>query len=357
MYLFFPGPTIMEALMSQILTSARMKVPPQEQPLDLAWSCYTRHTCDRLLHLENLRAEQEPAYTTEEEEDSPAESTCSSSPDVADAQQDRVKREHYPFSIAALIGESGSDVCGNPDQPAQVYSPFMDYGMRYKNFFSQMYEIGTNNPASEGVCEMSPIRAVSMLNTRNIYWCHVCSTLCEDQKEADRHRICHRLRGDTCSLRRTFAKDHGYVTRHEMLDSERLMCGLCSKVVSTCFFHKHQRLHDGHVCQFCGQEFSTNSRLRDHVNVHTGSTPFACAICDRKFAKRSSLTQHQRYHRDHKSFMCRFCHKCFNSKYACAVHERLHTGENPFRCQFPGCTRAFPQKIQLKLHINSHHRA
>ncbi|XP_052778093.1 gastrula zinc finger protein XlCGF49.1-like [Mya arenaria] len=115
----------------------------------------------------------------------------------------------------------------------------------------------------------------------------------------------------------------------------------------------YRRLHDGHYCEVCHKEFSTSSRLRDHMSMHSESNPFTCSICNRKFTKRSSLTQHYRYHRDHRSFKCSFCSKCFNCNYACAVHERLHTGHNPFPCTVPGCEKAYPQKIQLKLHLCS----
>jgi uncharacterized Zn-finger protein len=90
------------------------------------------------------------------------------------------------------------------------------------------------------------------------------------------------------------------------------------------------------------------------MNFHTGNTPFSCKTCDRKFSKRSSLTQHQRYHRDNQRFKCTYCYKSFNSKYTRVVHERLHTGEKPFKCQKPGCSKAFPQKIQLQLHMSNH---
>ncbi|KAH3702786.1 hypothetical protein DPMN_077813 [Dreissena polymorpha] len=91
--------------------------------------------------------------------------------------------------------------------------------------------------------------------------------------------------------------------------------------MSQCFFIKHKRLHDGHIGDVCREEFSTISRLNDHMNFHLGATPFSCTICDRKLSKRSSLTQHYRYHRDHGNFKCGYCSKKFNSKYTCTVHE------------------------------------
>ncbi|KAH3702780.1 hypothetical protein DPMN_077807 [Dreissena polymorpha] len=188
----------------------------------------------------------------------------------------------------------------------------------------------------------------------DVFWCHVCNAFCLDDIDAKNHHTLHCVKGDTCNLRKSLFAIHGCVSRHARLHEEKIHCSLCDKAVSQCFFIKHQRLHDGHICDVCRKEFSTKSRLNDHMNVHLGAMSFSCTICDRKFSKRSSLTQHYRYHRDHRSFKCGYCSKKFNSKYACAVHERLHTGDNPFQCPVAGCDKSYPQKVQLKLHLCSH---
>ena len=254
----------------------------------------------------------------------------------------------HPYSIKGLIGDV-LDKEGDPFKPAEVFSStFLDGEFnKYVMYQSLLQSVQSAFSVAQ--------RQISTDSTANmVYWCHVCNTLCVNPDDARKHKDIHVNNSDTCALRTTTFKKYGHVTMHERLGDERIQCGLCDKIVSQCFFSKHQRLHDGHFCGQCGKEFSTNSRLQDHMNTHTGNTPFTCTVCDRQFAKRSSWTQHQRYHRDHKSFMCQFCKKRFNSKYACAVHERLHTGDNPFRCNYPGCNRSYPQKIQLKLHMNSH---
>ncbi|KAL4239456.1 hypothetical protein ACF0H5_000271 [Mactra antiquata] len=255
-------------------------------------------------------------------------------------------RELHPFSIESLI--DCTDIHVKVDIPAVITSTYtkqLKTSISVNPYFIPGLSMDTANTIGSSLmsCDMN-----------TAYWCHVCNALCVNYKDAQSHQYSHKIQNVKCTLRKSMFSKIGYVSQHDKLDDEKMKCGLCNKIVANCFFTKHQRLHDGHICNICDAEFSTNSRLKDHMNIHTGNTPFTCKLCDRKFAKRSSLTQHQRYHRDHQSFKCSYCSKYFNSKYACNVHERLHTGDNPFKCQILGCKRSFPQKIQLTLHMNSH---
>lgn len=356
--------------MSHILMRAGARLQTCDGPIDLS-NKYMKHTCDSLIHQEDLRQDVDAAtrFAPRIESgfvssDTGADVSTTSdsgtensglSDDCISVKQEPVsahRKNPHPFSIDALLGDADDiSTAYTQSAPAVISSAFSSQTYQASLISYQSYLIRACYSAYQNTKTISGDVTEFL---QKAFWCHVCNALCIDEEDAKKHKHFHSLQSATCKLRKSLFNLHGYVSRHVKLDEEKIQCGLCDKVVAHCFFTKHQRLHDGHFCDVCNKEFYSNSRLQDHMNVHTGNTPFKCTICDRKFAKRSSLTQHHRYHRDHKSFKCSFCYKCFNSKYARAVHERLHTGDNPFKCPIPGCTRAFPQKIQLKLHMSSH---
>ena len=50
-------------------------------------------------------------------------------------------------------------------------------------------------------------------------------------------------------------------------------------------------------CDFCGKDFSTNSRMKVHRLVHTGEKPFKCTQCDKTFNQSANLSTHiKKYH-------------------------------------------------------------
>ncbi|XP_045167109.2 zinc finger protein ZFP2-like [Mercenaria mercenaria] len=341
----------MEDLMLHIIKRvAAVKRPADDAPLDLTQTKFLRRICDRLVNHEDLRPGSD-LNTESDFDDVSTNSTCQQSCSTLDtsargssatviqvkheAESYEQKAAPHPFSIDALLGDTKHKRSDDVSTPAVVYSYYTARtpctsasGSNTSEFYDQVFD--------------------------RSFWCHACNSWCVDNRDAQGHQYLHGIQGIACNLKMEFFRKHGYVTKHVNIDKEKMQCGLCDRIVAPCFFSKHQRIHGGHFCGICNHEFSSNSRLQDHMNIHTGSTPFSCKKCDRKFAKRSSLTQHQRYHRDHQSFKCSYCHKSFSSKYTRTVHERLHTGDNPFKCQVPGCVRAFPQKIQLQLHMNIH---
>ena len=388
--------------MSNILATASSRLygtPAPDVPLDLSWN--KGQNCERFVNSEDLRPEPclapsdgdtsvvSSASPTDEEianlssdnesfrqrwYDQPTlKSTfCITTPRTDDTAQLTVEtrsderrdtaptrsRNNNPFSIDSIIG---SDISDNSDdenrlsEPAQVYSSYMAAvsGAIYSQYSYASLDGIFQQPLTSTPSKADDFKPLE--DSKKVYWCHKCNIFCSDKTDAVRHHQVHSYRGDTCSLKRLLFQEHGYVSVHEQTAYlDRVQCGLCKKVVANCFFMKHMSLHDGHVCDVCDHEFSTNSKLQDHMNIHSGLASFSCKLCDRKFSKKSSLTQHQRYHRDYKCYTCRFCSKSFNSKYTCTVHERIHTGETPFKCEKPGCNKGFPQKIQLRLHMATH---
>ena len=321
----------MDALMSHIMQRASgVKRPAEDLPLDLTQPKLLRHTRDSFVDHTDLRAGSDYNSVLDADSISPKHKIKSET----DASENTPAA--HPFSIEAILGDMKDSESVMSSTPAIVYS---SYCSRNPCITNESHDVVKTNEREVETC----------------YWCHACNCFCTDNINAQGHQYLHYMQGIGCDLKKDLLRKHGYVTKHIKINSELVQCGLCNTTVSFSFFSKHQKLHCGHFCNICKKEFSSLIHLQDHMNVHTGSTPFSCKICDRKFAKRSSLTQHQRYHRDNQRYKCTYCHKSFNSKYTRAVHERLHTGEKPFKCQEPGCRKAFPQKIQLQLHMNSHY--
>ncbi|KAF7283829.1 hypothetical protein GWI33_022868 [Rhynchophorus ferrugineus] len=165
-------------------------------------------------------------------------------------------------------------------------------------------------------------------------------------------------------------------------------------------------------CEQCEKEFSTIRRRNEHMNIHTGETPYICSycgkgfqlypahfkhvyrhrlalgevelkpgytekrvklnlkcdLCPKVFASRSGFANHQLIHQGVKiqykkrikkdegpklkNFLCNYCAKSFRTKVQLDDHIRGHTGERPFNCTY--CHKCFKTKAALKTHEMNH---
>lgn len=91
--------------------------------------------------------------------------------------------------------------------------------------------------------------------------------------------------------------------------------------------HTHERRH---VCQRegCGKSFVTGTRLKRHQAVHEGAERFRCGACGQSFRKRDTLNKHVR---------------------------KDHEGRKAFSCAEPGCQAEFETKASLNRHREREH--
>ena len=79
-------------------------------------------------------------------------------------------------------------------------------------------------------------------------------------------------------------------------------CSKCGDMVPKARISRHMRQKHVPVkerkfkCEYCGKGFVDNTRLKDHVNIHTGEKPHKCKTCNATFANRANKAAHERSH-------------------------------------------------------------
>ncbi|XP_033821186.2 zinc finger protein Xfin-like [Periophthalmus magnuspinnatus] len=133
-------------------------------------------------------------------------------------------------------------------------------------------------------------------------------------------------------------------------------CPVCNK----CFSQKYNvRLHMAvhtdekpFTCEICLKSYRRNDDLRTHMATHTGQVLFSCMVCNTGFKQRNCLVSHMRLHTGDRPYRCPMCSKTFIQKSNLNRHVRSHTGEKPFRC--PVCPQRFVQKSDIRKHMSIH---
>ncbi|XP_064645289.1 uncharacterized protein LOC135498776 [Lineus longissimus] len=112
----------------------------------------------------------------------------------------------------------------------------------------------------------------------------------------------------------------------------------------------HERLHNATLlkCLICKKQFREQSSLKDHMNLHTGATPYDCRHCEQTFPTRSARSLHEHKHTEGADYKCQYCYKSFAAKRGLEEHLNLHTGVTPHECQY--CKQTFTTKYKLRHH-------
>ena len=140
----------------------------------------------------------------------------------------------------------------------------------------------------------------------------------------------------------------------------KIPCSICKDMVSKgkLSFHMHQKhtpiSERKHKCEICGKGFCDKSRLKDHINVHTGEKPHKCKFCDKSFGALQLLKGH--VNQSHTREICPHCQKSILNTFFLKKHLVFDHGikDGALFCDF--C----PKKVfffegYLKKHMKEKH--
>ncbi|KAH8343802.1 uncharacterized protein idc [Drosophila kikkawai] len=173
------------------------------------------------------------------------------------------------------------------------------------------------------------------------------------------------LNEDGISIGELLARKHaGVKTKggHKILVGDKkefkYICDVCGNMYpSQSRLTEHIKVHSGvkpHECEICGHCFAQAQQLARHMNTHTGNRPYKCSYCPAAFADLSTRNKHHRIHTNERPYECDVCHKTFTYTNTLKFHKMIHTGEKPHVCEI--CGKGFPQAYKLRNHRVIHER-
>ncbi|XP_068141878.1 gastrula zinc finger protein XlCGF46.1 [Drosophila tropicalis] len=112
-----------------------------------------------------------------------------------------------------------------------------------------------------------------------------------------------------------------------------------------------------HICEFCGRAFKSLTSLNDHRYTHKDKSemPFACkeTDCSRRFPTREKLKVHMMRHKGIKNFACPYCDMRKTTRNELKIHINYHTLERTWPCRF--CSKVCNSSGNLKMHVRTVH--
>ncbi|XP_062576504.1 zinc finger protein 892-like [Saccostrea cucullata] len=136
-------------------------------------------------------------------------------------------------------------------------------------------------------------------------------------------------------------------------------CERCDKAFSQSGpLQAHLRIHEGvkpHQCDVCGKGFRTRMNLVLHKRRHHEVKIFKCGEedCTMTFCTKMELQRHLAAHSKLKDYMCNICNKTYSRFQYLKEHMNSHTGETPFVCLY--CPEKFKDHGSFHKHKVKQH--
>ncbi|XP_053667449.1 gastrula zinc finger protein XlCGF46.1-like [Anopheles marshallii] len=163
---------------------------------------------------------------------------------------------------------------------------------------------------------------------------------------------------DQCYKTMNAMKQHMSVRHKGFVEANFHVCTICSAFFKTkeqlnVHMNKH-RIDNRLVCYVCGKTFVDMLRYDVHVKKHAtaDSEPLECFHCSKQFPSKAQLMLHIRYYSAEKSFKCKYCETSFSRSTDLKTHEDYHTGTKNHACKT--CGKSFHRRNALKTHMMIH---
>nr|CAD7262449.1 unnamed protein product [Timema shepardi] len=133
------------------------------------------------------------------------------------------------------------------------------------------------------------------------------------------------------------------------------LCDRCGIFVFNSRLSQHMLVHTGqkpYSCPICGRGFTQSNSLKEHRVVHNRERHYTCEVCGQQFLRRGNLRDHKKVHFKERVFYCHICERRFTDRRALRKHNFTHTGEKPFSCDT--CERKFASQSHLRRHSLTH---
>ena len=177
-------------------------------------------------------------------------------------------------------------------------------------------------------CLRDHLRMVHDLPKTQKFLCLICDEIFSRIQELRDHLLLHSAKSNEslkCKFCERYFNDPSSLRKHlQRHNNQTHRCEICGKdSMAIGDFRRHMAFHAQHIsCHVCGRVMSSASKLKEHMNVHTGDKPIECDVCHKKLSSNSALRNHKnRVHsRNNRGMRCLICGKLFKTPFARNTH-------------------------------------